>query len=83
MSLIFNVSQLLKSDVGQTRSYEFSSETPINLDDAVVTGVQGQVNGGGRPPLAIVRRAGGEADPPQADASLRFTVGKDHAPVSW
>jgi uncharacterized protein len=43
MSLQFNVSQLLKSDVGQSRSYEFSGDEPIDLGGESATDVQGQV----------------------------------------
>lgn len=36
MSLQYNVAQLLKSEVGQTRTYEFEWATPIRLDDSSV-----------------------------------------------
>lgn len=43
MSLQFNVSQFLKSDVGDTRSYDFEADEPIDLDDASATEVTGHV----------------------------------------
>lgn len=36
MSLQFNVSQLLKSSVGGTRSYDFDGDAPIDLDGSSV-----------------------------------------------
>jgi uncharacterized protein len=42
-SLQYNVSQLLKSDVGSTRSYDFESEQPLNLDDSVARDIRGHV----------------------------------------
>jgi uncharacterized protein len=41
--LQFNVSQLLKSDVGQTRDYAFASSEPLDLEEAVATDVRGNV----------------------------------------
>jgi uncharacterized protein len=43
MSLQFNVSQLLKSEVGQRRTYDFALDQPMDLDDAVASGVEGTV----------------------------------------
>jgi uncharacterized protein len=43
VSLQFNVSQLLKSDIGQTRNYEFASGESFDLDDALATDIHGQV----------------------------------------
>jgi uncharacterized protein len=43
MSVQFNVSQLLKADVGQRRTYEFELDEPLDLEDAVATGVSGSV----------------------------------------
>jgi uncharacterized protein len=43
MSIQFNVSQLLKSDVGGIREYDFRMDEPLNLDDAIATGVTGSV----------------------------------------
>jgi len=43
MSVQFNVSQFLKSDVGDTRSYDFQSDEPIDLEDASATEVSGRV----------------------------------------
>lgn len=44
MSLEFNVSQLLKSGVGETRVYPISSDEPIDLGDgAYAVGVRGEV----------------------------------------
>jgi uncharacterized protein len=43
MSLQFNVSQLLKNDVGQRRVYEFEAEEPLLLDDTRATDVHGRV----------------------------------------
>ena len=39
----FNVSQLLKSDIGQARAYEFEADEPIDLDGPVATDVKGHV----------------------------------------
>jgi len=36
MSLQFNVSQLLKGDVGETRTYGFEAEEPMDLDSGTV-----------------------------------------------
>jgi len=43
MSLQYNVAQLLKSEVGATRTYEFESNEPIDLDDGRATGIRGHV----------------------------------------
>lgn len=43
MSLQFNVSQLLKADIGQTREYEFDSSDPIDLGDGVASDIAGSV----------------------------------------
>jgi uncharacterized protein len=43
MSLEFNVSQLLKAEVGQTRLYAFDAEEPIDLDGSTVSDVRGRV----------------------------------------
>ena len=43
MSLEFNVSQLLKSEVGQTRVYDFDAEAPIDLDGSSANDVHGHV----------------------------------------
>lgn len=43
MALEYNVSQLLKSDVGQTRVYEFATDEPMDIGDGVATGVHGSV----------------------------------------
>jgi uncharacterized protein len=43
MALQYNVSQLLKSTVGETRSYDFDSERPIDLEGAVARDVHGHV----------------------------------------
>ena len=44
MSLEFNVSQLLKSEVGQSRAYDFQADEPIQLDESSsVSGVAGRV----------------------------------------
>jgi uncharacterized protein len=43
MSLLFNVSQLLKSEIGQTRTYEFESDEPLDLGDWTATGISGRV----------------------------------------
>lgn len=43
MTLQYNVSQLLKSDVGEIRSYDFELDEPIDLDGTSATGVQGHV----------------------------------------
>lgn len=43
MSLLFNVAQLLKSEVGQTRSYDFESDERIDLDDSEASHVRGHV----------------------------------------
>jgi uncharacterized protein len=43
MTAQFNVSQLLKADVGQIRTYDFEIEDPLDLDGAVATQIQGTV----------------------------------------
>lgn len=44
MSLQFNVSQLLKSGIGETRAYPFTSDVPIDLGDgASATEIHGEV----------------------------------------
>jgi uncharacterized protein len=43
MALYYNVSQLLKSDVGQTRVYDFQGEEPIDLDEGVASKLSGRV----------------------------------------
>lgn len=44
MSLQFNVSQLLKGDVGETRSYDFDADERMDLDDGIVAhGIAGHV----------------------------------------
>jgi uncharacterized protein len=43
MSLQYNVSQLLKSDIGAVRSYDFDYDEPLDLDDAVATDISGRV----------------------------------------
>lgn len=43
MSLQYNVSQFLKSDIGDTRAYEFESDEPLDLDEAVATDISGRV----------------------------------------
>lgn len=44
MSLQYNIAQLLKSEVGQTRAYDFESPNPIKLDDSsVAVDVRGRV----------------------------------------
>lgn len=43
MSLQYNVSQFLKSDIGDTRTYEFESDEPLDLDEAVATNITGRV----------------------------------------
>jgi uncharacterized protein len=43
MTAHFNVSQLLKSGIGQSRTYDFEIEEPLDLDGAVATGVHGTV----------------------------------------
>ncbi|GAC1406294.1 MAG: hypothetical protein NVSMB52_19860 [Chloroflexota bacterium] len=40
---LYNVSRLLKSEVGQTRTYEFASDEPMDLDDSVASDIHGQV----------------------------------------
>ncbi len=43
MSLHYNVAQLLKSEIGQKRTYEFESPARIDLDEAVATDIHGHV----------------------------------------
>jgi uncharacterized protein len=43
MSLQYNVAQLLKSEVGTTRTYDFEGDEPINLDDGTATDIGGHV----------------------------------------
>jgi uncharacterized protein len=43
MSLQYNVSQLLKSDIGSVRSYDFEDDKPLDLDGAVATDISGHV----------------------------------------
>jgi uncharacterized protein len=43
MALYYNVSQLLKDDVGQTREYEFQGDEPVDLEDGVASNVSGRV----------------------------------------
>ncbi|GAC1465961.1 MAG: hypothetical protein PVSMB7_10840 [Chloroflexota bacterium] len=43
MSLQYNVSQLLKSEVGSTRTYEFDFHESLDLGDVVATGISGRV----------------------------------------
>jgi len=41
MSLQFNVAQLLKTNVGQTREYDFESDLPIDLDGVLASNISG------------------------------------------
>ena len=41
MTLEFNLSQLMKAAVGETRAYDISSEEPIDLDGATARGIYG------------------------------------------
>jgi uncharacterized protein len=43
MSLQFNVSQLLKGGVGETRTYEFDSPGPLDLDGSEARDITGHV----------------------------------------
>jgi uncharacterized protein len=43
MSLQYNVAQLLKSEVGTTRSYDFEADEPIDLDDGNADAICGHV----------------------------------------
>jgi uncharacterized protein len=43
MPMLFNVSQLLKSDVGDSRTYEISWDDPLDLGDAVATDIEGTI----------------------------------------
>jgi uncharacterized protein len=43
MVLYFNVSRLLKSDIGDSRSHSFARDTALDLDEAEATGIEGQV----------------------------------------
>jgi uncharacterized protein len=42
-SLQYNVSQLLKSEVGSTRAYDFEADGPLDLDDGVAHDIRGHV----------------------------------------
>ncbi len=42
-SLQYNVSQLLKSDVGSTRSYDYEADAPLDLDESVAHDITGHV----------------------------------------
>jgi uncharacterized protein len=42
-SLQYNVSQLLKSDVGSRRGYDFESDEPMDLDDSTARNIRGHV----------------------------------------
>src|SRR5579859_785393 len=41
VSLLFNVSQLLKSEIGQSRSYEFAGKEALDLGDGTATDIHG------------------------------------------
>lgn len=41
VSLLFNVSQLLKSEIGQSRSYEFVGKETLDLGDGTATDISG------------------------------------------
>ncbi|HEY8684432.1 MAG TPA: DUF177 domain-containing protein [Chloroflexota bacterium] len=41
VSLLFNVSQLLKSEIGQSRSYDFAGKDALDLDDGSATDIRG------------------------------------------
>jgi uncharacterized protein len=43
MSLQYNVAQMLKSEVGSTRSYHFATDEPFDLDEGVADRLSGQV----------------------------------------
>ncbi|HEX6507545.1 MAG TPA: DUF177 domain-containing protein [Chloroflexota bacterium] len=43
MSLLFNVSQLLKSEIGQSRTYDFEGDEPLDLGDATASDIRGHV----------------------------------------
>jgi uncharacterized protein len=43
MSLQFNVSQLLKSDIGQSRAYEFEADEPLDLGEESASDITGRV----------------------------------------
>jgi uncharacterized protein len=43
MTLQYNLAQLLKSEVGATRIYDFESDEPINLEDGTATDIRGHV----------------------------------------
>jgi uncharacterized protein len=43
MSLQYNLSQLLKSDVGERREYDFERVEPLLLDDTVARNIRGSV----------------------------------------
>lgn len=42
-SLQYNVSQLLKCEVGSTREYDFEADSPLDLDDSVAHDIRGHV----------------------------------------
>ena len=42
-SMQYNVSQLLKSDIGSTRGYDFESDESLDLDDSVAHDITGHV----------------------------------------
>jgi uncharacterized protein len=43
MSLLYNVSQLLKSEIGKTRVYDFETNETLDLDGSTATEVTGRV----------------------------------------
>lgn len=43
MSLQYNVAQLLKGEIGTTRSYDFEAEEPIDLEEGRATDIRGHV----------------------------------------
>jgi uncharacterized protein len=43
MSLQYNVAQLLKSEIGTTRSYDFASDESIDLEEGTATDIRGHV----------------------------------------
>lgn len=43
MSLHYNVAQLLKSEIGQTRAYDFDSASSIDLEGIVASDIRGHV----------------------------------------
>ncbi len=68
MSLLYNVAQLLKSEVGQTRTFDFAGVEPISLGDGVATDVHGQVK------LTLTNF--GVLARGEADASLQVTCAR-------